>query len=543
MRERIAPVALSLFSRKARRRTRLQQAAFPAQWEVILAQQLPCFENLPPADQDKLRRHMQVFCGEKNFEGCGGLVMTDEIRVVIAAQACLLILHKDTDYYPRLSTILVYPSTYKVPKSDFKRNFMPEASPIRQGESWRRDFVILAWDHTLGGAYNPSDGCNLVFHEFAHQLDVADGVFDGIPSLPTPHVYRSWQTVFQREYQKLCQAVEKGRSTLIDRYGATNLAEFFAVTSEVFFERPRELKKAHRELYELLCVFYEQDPLRARYAATLRINQRDWPAGLAAEAQIVETESDRVLRKGRTALWWALVAVLLLYAPFLAATLVVPRHLRVPAVGLVWCVLTLISCIIELSHRRALARSQVTTRLTNTLQLELVEGDPRYGLSAGFFRNQLGRLERLRFRLLIQYCDRRLSKATGIAYESAYVSEDQETVLGIMHPRRRMLVDLLPWSRPTADQLYFLTSFTDLSELVTTTLVPPSSTRPPWMRIQILPKGTDIEVVLKAHQERVAALIAAEGLKPRKIASAARLFRVEKSRYKRRQQYYSNVAQ
>src|SRR5438309_9939878 len=163
------------FSKK-RRRQQLQAKPFPAAWRSIINRNFPIFRRLPRADQIELLGHVQVFLTEKHFEGCAGLELTDEIRVTIAAQACLLLLHRDTDYYPELTSILVYPSTYAVHEDRYVGgNLWEQGDDARLGHTGRQlRSMVLAWDAAKGGAADPADGRNLVLHEFAHQLDFED---------------------------------------------------------------------------------------------------------------------------------------------------------------------------------------------------------------------------------------------------------------------------------------------------------------------------------------------------------------------------------
>ena len=247
---------------KKRRRERLKNRPFPRDWLGIMERNVPYYRHLRPEDKRELQGLMQVFLVEKRFEGCGGLRMTDEIRVTIAAQACILLLHRDTDFYPGLISILVYPESYLAPASGADQmGSLTEELEIRLGESWNRGAIVLSWNDTLHGAADIHDGHNVVFHEFAHQLDIEDGRADGAPVLPKPAMYGAWARVLDREYHTLIDGIERGRHTLIDDYGATNPAEFFAVITEFFFERPIELKARHPELYEELRSFYRQDPV------------------------------------------------------------------------------------------------------------------------------------------------------------------------------------------------------------------------------------------------------------------------------------------
>jgi len=191
------------------------------------------------------------------------------MKVCIAAQACLLLLHRETDCYPSLRSILVYPSTYSVKTTrHLGAGIMEERQDSRLGEAWDSGAVVLAWDAVHSGTANPEDGHNVVFHEFAHQLDFEDGRADGAPVLATEdpwyrrkNRYKAWARVLSSEYEKLKANVAAGEETAIDEYGATNPAEFFAVATESFFERPRDLQQRHPALYEELRRFYQQDPV------------------------------------------------------------------------------------------------------------------------------------------------------------------------------------------------------------------------------------------------------------------------------------------
>ena len=204
-----------------------------------------------------------MFLAEKRFEGCGGLAITDEIRVTIAAQACLLLLHRKTDYFPALLTILVYPSAYMVEeKRQIEDHVWEEGTMTRLGETGRRmGSLVLSWDAVKSGAADPSDGKNVVLHEFAHQLDYENFAADGVPGLTTREQQLSWSEVMKTEFASLRAADETGIPTLLDTYGATNPAEFFAVSTEAFFERPCALRSRHPKLYAELQRYFRQDPV------------------------------------------------------------------------------------------------------------------------------------------------------------------------------------------------------------------------------------------------------------------------------------------
>ena len=249
---------------KERRRKRLRAQRVPPGWQSILERNVPIFRQLPPEDQTELLGHVQVFLAEKNIEGCGGLDLTDEIRVTIAAQACLLLLHRKTDYYPQLTSILVYPSGYTLPGDRYVGgDIWEEGGEDMLGHTERHmRSLVLAWDAVKQGGLDPSDGQNLVLHEFAHQLDFEDYGTDGAPALSTRNEYLAWARVMRKEFEALRAAAEAGAPTVLDIYGATNPAEFFAIVTEAFFERPRTLRERHPELYAALGQFFRQDPAR-----------------------------------------------------------------------------------------------------------------------------------------------------------------------------------------------------------------------------------------------------------------------------------------
>jgi Mlc titration factor MtfA (ptsG expression regulator) len=247
---------------KQRRRRRLSAQPFPLDWLRTIERNVTFFRRLSPNDQAELLRHIQVFLAEKRFEGCGGLELSDEMRITIAAQACLLILHRKTDYFPRLLTILVYPSTYIAEENrPIEGPIWEEGKILRLGETaGRMGTVVLAWDAAKQGAADPSDGQNLVLHEFAHQLDYENFAADGAPPLATRAQQLSWREVMRTEFASLRAADETGIPTLLDTYGATNPAEFFAVSTEAFFERPCALRAHHPKLYTELQDYFRQDP-------------------------------------------------------------------------------------------------------------------------------------------------------------------------------------------------------------------------------------------------------------------------------------------
>lgn len=252
-----------MFGFKKWRRQRLMQKSLSEEKLSILRKNVPYYKYLPTDLQQKLQGLINIFLDEKTFEGCAGLKITDEIRVTIAGQACILLLGIEdlSSIYEGLRSVLVYPESY-VAKVQNTHNsfFVEEGFQRRQGEAWSRGHVVLAWDEVKKGASDIRDGQNLVFHEFAHQLDYDYGATSEIESADDQSSYLSWAWVVGNEYNNLLEALKRNQQTLIDEYGATNLAEFFAVVTEYFFEKPRELQKRHPELYQQLTEFYQQDP-------------------------------------------------------------------------------------------------------------------------------------------------------------------------------------------------------------------------------------------------------------------------------------------
>jgi Mlc titration factor MtfA (ptsG expression regulator) len=245
-----------------RKRARIRARPFPAAWRDILKQRVPYVRTLPADLQLQLKQHIQVFVAEKAFIGCDGLTITDEIRVTIAAQACLLILNRPRGYYPKLRQILVYPGSFVVDREHTDGiGVAHHARQVLSGESWEQGQVVLSWDDTLEGAAIPDDGQNVVIHEFAHQLDQETGRANGAPVLPRRDQYTRWSQVLGAEFRDLKARAAAGKTSLFSDYGATDPAEFFAVISEVFFEQPRCLADEHPVLYRELTSFYRLDPL------------------------------------------------------------------------------------------------------------------------------------------------------------------------------------------------------------------------------------------------------------------------------------------
>ncbi len=240
------------------RRRKLRARPIPPEWEAVFSR-LPFYTRLPPSDRHELAGHVQVLLNEKSFEGAGGLVLTEEMVLQIAAQAALLLLHRETDYYPTLRSIIVYPDMYVAPRRERRSPWIEsEGTEVRAGESWSHGAVVLSW--AQAGATAVEGGGNLVLHEFAHQLDEEDGVANGAPVLGDAVDPEEWARVMRDEYGRLRAAEERGERTVLDSYGIESPAEFFAVATEAFFERGAELRATHPELYEQLQRYFRQDP-------------------------------------------------------------------------------------------------------------------------------------------------------------------------------------------------------------------------------------------------------------------------------------------
>jgi MtfA peptidase len=250
-----------VFGFKDRRRKKTEDRPFPEAWLVLLRKNVPLYARLPEADQEELKRHILVFMAEKRFEGCGGLRMTDQIRITIAAHACILLLHRKTDYYPGLKSILVYPRAYLAANMrHLGGGVVLETEDVRLGESWHHGSVVLSWDDVRRSAADVQDGQNVVFHEFAHQLDSSGGRGDSTPVLRDRSSFIAWARALGEDYENFQRDIEEDRTDVMDEYGATDPAEFFAVATECFFEIPKDLQQAYPRLYDELKRFYQQDP-------------------------------------------------------------------------------------------------------------------------------------------------------------------------------------------------------------------------------------------------------------------------------------------
>lgn len=241
-------------------RAEIIDSPFPEELDTMLRKRFRLYHRLPEEIRKRVQLHARLLAAEKSFESAADLgPVTESMRILIMAQAALLTAGRNpSQLFPQLYSIIIYPTAYR---DSGQRTFSSDEDPAhRLGESWNSGSIILAWDTVQRDAEQQHDGHNLVLHEFAHQLDQADGRADGAPILKSPEQYGDWAAVFQHRYQELVDDTEEGRKTLLDSYGATNPAEFFAVATETFFEQPRRMQAELPDLYEELRDYYLLDP-------------------------------------------------------------------------------------------------------------------------------------------------------------------------------------------------------------------------------------------------------------------------------------------
>lgn len=254
---RLAPLLL-----RARTAVAARRLAVPDAWWHWIEERVPQAAALSSADRDALLQLVARFIKEKQFEGAAGLAVTDEMKVVVAAQACFMALKLPGPLYPGVSAVVLYPGGFVARQSELGRtmNLPRERAPLA-GEALP-GVVALGWSDVAAGAADPRDGRNVVFHEFAHQLDFEDGRGGGAPVLPGTRAYARWGAIMRDAAAELERRVQDGAPSVLDDYGTTNRAEFFAVATEAFFERPDELRADYPAVFDALREFYGQDPGR-----------------------------------------------------------------------------------------------------------------------------------------------------------------------------------------------------------------------------------------------------------------------------------------
>ena len=255
----IGMIGQRYWSRRQRLRG-LFSTPLPQDARAIIAAQVPLTRKLPPDIRARFEGKVNAFLDQVDFIGCNGLEVSEEMRLSIAAQACLLIANTDT-WYRHLTTILIYPGAFKSRQARQHGFVVTEREIIRTGESWSRGPVVLSWAHTQHGALDDTDGHNVVLHEFAHQIDDLSGNTDGVPNLDPAQSYAAWERAFLPAYKAHVRKVSGGERTVLDPYGAEGHEEFFAVAVEAFFETPAALKQGEPEIYEQLSMLFRLDPV------------------------------------------------------------------------------------------------------------------------------------------------------------------------------------------------------------------------------------------------------------------------------------------
>lgn len=244
-----------------RRRAVHLRRPVPADWAPLLQRYVPLFECLPAEVRARVLALTQLFVSERPFVGCNGLQVTETMKVVIAAQAALLVVNRPGvplhNFYDELRSVLVYPTPFIVREQHHHDGLVSERRTTLSGQAWEMHRIILSWEDI---EHRDRAGYNVVLHEFAHYLDMEDEVMDGAPALGSRAAYRQWSETLRREYDALQADLAAQRPTLLDPYAASEPAEFFAVATEVFFERPQELAQRHAGLYEQLRTYYRLDP-------------------------------------------------------------------------------------------------------------------------------------------------------------------------------------------------------------------------------------------------------------------------------------------
>ena len=253
---------------RAARLEKLRGEPVPAGWVEWLEQNVRYFALLTPEEREVLFAQTRLFIEEKDWEGCAGLALTEEMQVTIAAQACILTLNLAHIRYADVQTVLVYPATVQVKRQarNADMTITESKDPILGLSASHHNPVMVAWQAVVSGGREPADGDNVVFHEFAHKLDETDGRIDGVPLLETEAQIEPYAEAMSAAYQDLVRQSEHGHVSVLNSYGATNEAEFFAVCTEAFFEKSEALERHYPKVYAALKEFYRQDPA-ARWRA------------------------------------------------------------------------------------------------------------------------------------------------------------------------------------------------------------------------------------------------------------------------------------
>ena len=241
----------------------------PDSWEEIVRRYVAYWRTLDEPEQNRLAELAEHLVVNKRWEAANGFVLTDEVVVTIAVQAAVLILGLDTGYFGKVTSIIVHPTTFSIPgpRPTAIRGMVEAGSHPLLGEAHHdRGPILLAWDQVRSGARHRGRGRNVVWHEFAHKMDMLDGVVDGTPLLPDQNSLDRWIAVCAAELE-LLRSGEAG--PLLDDYAATDPGEFFAVATEVFFDRPIDFRDDKPQLYEVLADYYRQDPAAREHVAAV----------------------------------------------------------------------------------------------------------------------------------------------------------------------------------------------------------------------------------------------------------------------------------
>lgn len=224
---------------------------------------IPLLHKYDQTELDELHELASLLIHNKRFEGAQGLIVDDEMRVVIAAQACIPILNLGIDWYEGWYSVIVYPAGFRPKRTVVdEAGVMHEQADAMEGEAWHRGPVILSWQDTATAGQ--IDGHNLVIHEFAHKLDMLNGAANGFPPLHANMSIKAWTDAFSKAYEDFQYKIAHHHPTTLNRYGASAPAEFFAVLSEVFFELPHHVHAEYPEVFSQLCDFYRQQPRMMR---------------------------------------------------------------------------------------------------------------------------------------------------------------------------------------------------------------------------------------------------------------------------------------
>ncbi|WP_375690583.1 zinc-dependent peptidase [Pseudooceanicola sp. LIPI14-2-Ac024] len=256
----VAALAAVLWTRRqGSTRARLLATPLTDHERAVVAQQVPLTRRLPAEFREGFEGRINRFRDQVDFIGCDGLDVTEEMELSIAAQAALLVVGSGA-WYDTLRTVLIYPGAFTSQRTEHNGYVVTRRQVARTGESWARGPVVLSWAHSRQGAMNERDGHNVVFHEFAHQLDALSGQTDGVPVLARDQSYADWDRAFATAYARHVRQVQAGHRTVIDPYGAEGREEFFAVLVEAFFEKPGTLRREEPAIYDQMSRLFRLSP-------------------------------------------------------------------------------------------------------------------------------------------------------------------------------------------------------------------------------------------------------------------------------------------